>query len=147
MSKNIQWEARKFADKALKKAVQDEIAKLALVVLGNNQLKIEYSEEGFDPYTYCKHTAKKYCPIGSSKMRYRGKFREYYVYGATRTDVYLEVLKRLANDSSTYYPIVAPRLDDEYIEKKKYDELVEFKRATERTVDSITLDNILSNKI
>lgn len=125
MSEDLQWRARTFADKAIKAEVQKEIVKLALVVLGNHKLKIEHSEEGFDRYPYCKHSTKKFCPVGSKTMRYRGRWREYVVYGHTRTDVYLEVLKLLANDNSVYYPIVAPRTDDEWISKEEVGEIKE----------------------
>lgn len=124
MSEDMQWNARTFSDKVLKKAVQDEIFKLALVVLGNHQLKVDYSKEGFDRYPFCKHTTKQWCPVGNRTMHYRGRWREYVVYGRTRTDVYLEVLRLLANDDSTYYPIVSWRRDNEWVEREEHDKLL-----------------------
>lgn len=123
MSEDLQWRARIFSDKTLKAEVQKEITKLALVVLGNHKLKIEHSKEGFDPYVYCKHSTKQFCPVGSRTKHYRGSWREWVVYGQTRTDVYLEVLRLLANDNSVYYPIVAPRTDDEWIDREEYNKL------------------------
>jgi len=101
------WKARCFADKTIKKAVQDEIKTLALVVLGNNELKIEHDPDGYDSYPSCKSWEKSYCPARKDKKKYCGKFREYVVFGETKTDVYLEVLRCLANDQSLYIPIVA----------------------------------------
>lgn len=123
MSEDLQWRARTFADKVLKSEVQKEIIKLALVVLGNHKLTIEHNKDGFDAYTYCKHETKKFCPVGNKTMCYRGKWREYVVHGHTRTDIYLEVLKLLANDNSVYYPIVSARTDDEWIPKEKFGEV------------------------
>ncbi|MEK4030838.1 hypothetical protein MKZ02_20170 [Pseudobacillus sp. FSL P4-0506] len=135
MSEDLQWRARIFADKALKAEVQKEITKLALVVLGNHKLKIEHNKEGFDSYVYCKHNTKQFCPVGSRTKHYRGRFRGYVVYGHTKMDVYLEVLKLLANDNSVYFPIVAPRTDDEWVEREEYDKLKEenqkYKKALE----------------
>lgn len=119
MSEDFFWEARTFSDKVLKKAVQDEIYKLTLVLLGNHQLKIEHNPEGFDQYVYCKHTTKQWCPVGNTKKTYRGRWREYVVYGRTRTDVYLEVLKMLANDNSVYYPVVSYRRDNEWVSREE----------------------------
>lgn len=125
MSENIHWRARVFADKTLKAEVQKEIEKLVLVVLGNHQLKIEHSKEGFDKYPYCKHNTKKYCPVGSKKMHYRGSWDCWVVYGNTKTDVFLEVLKLLANDNSVYFPIVSHRRNDEWVERSKVEKLKE----------------------
>ncbi|MED0673840.1 hypothetical protein P4S95_27225 [Aneurinibacillus aneurinilyticus] len=119
MKEDTIWNARIFADKVLKREVQTEIEKLALVVLGNKQLKIRYRKEGFDRYAYCKHTTKQFCPIGDKKMYYQGSWEEWVVYGQTKTDVYLEVLRCLANDSSIYYPIVSYRRNDEWVEREK----------------------------
>ena len=55
MSNDQNYNARVFADKVLKKAMQGEIEKLALVALGNHKLTITKAEEGIDPYPYCKH--------------------------------------------------------------------------------------------
>lgn len=110
---NLFWEARTFTDKLLKAGVQREIVKLAYALLGNNKLHIEHSKEGFDPYPYCKHSTKTYCPVGNKKRYYKGKWREYVVYGHTKLDIYLEVIKCLANDNSVYYPIVSYRREDE----------------------------------
>lgn len=109
-SKDIEWRARIFADNTLKIEVQKEIEKLALVLLGNYKLKISYSKEGFE--TKNQRT-----------MHYRGTWRERGVFGRTKTDVYLEVLRMLANDSSTYYPVVSYRRDDEWIEAEEYKKL------------------------
>jgi len=103
--KHDDWAARMFADKAIKAAVQKEIETLALVVLGNNELVIDFSEEGFDPYPSCRNWEKKYCR--EKKRKYRGKFRIYAVFGNTKTDIYLEVLKCLANNESFYIPITS----------------------------------------
>lgn len=119
LSKDLNWKARTFTDTVIKKAVQDEIYKLMLVVLGNERLRIEESKEGFDQYSYCKHSTKQWCPVGNRKKHYMGRFRGYVVYGHTRLDVYLEVLKLLANDNSAYYPIVSFRKDDEWVEREK----------------------------
>ncbi|MEF7558455.1 hypothetical protein [Bacillus thuringiensis] len=107
------WAVRTFLDGTVKESVQFEIKKLALAVLGNHQLKIEESKDpnGFDRYSYCKHTTKQFCPVGNQTWKYRGRFKEYVVHGNTRLDIYLEVLRMLANDSSTYYPIVSFRPD------------------------------------
>jgi hypothetical protein len=107
MSENIEYRARVFADKALKAEVQKDIEKLALVVLGNNKMKISYNKEGF------KERENEY-----RTMRYKGSWREWVVFGETKTDVYLEVLRLLANDSSTYFPIVSYRKDDEWTSLK-----------------------------
>jgi hypothetical protein len=125
MSEDIQWRARVFSDKILKAEVQKEIYKLALVLLGNHQLKVEHKKEGFDRYPYCKHTTKQWCPVGSRTMHYMGRWREYVVFGHTRTDVYLEVLKLLANDNSTYFPVVSYRKDNDWVERKDFEELQE----------------------
>lgn len=125
MSEDLFWRARTFADKTLKDEVQKEIIKLAYVMLGNHQLKIEENKEGFDRYPYCKHDTKKWCPVGSKTMRYRGRWCEYVVYGHTKTDIYLEVLKLLANDNSVYYPVVSYRRENEWIEREEYEALQE----------------------
>lgn len=119
MRNDTKWGARTFADKVIKKAVQEDIEKLALVVLGNHQLKVEFNDDGFDPYPYCNHGTKQYCPIGHKKMKYRGRWLGYVVHGHTRTDIYLEVLRCLANDNSLYFPIVSHRRDDEWVEREK----------------------------
>lgn len=106
MSESL-WDARMFADKTIKCAVQKEIKMLALVVLGNNKLTIDYKEDGFDSYPSCKNWEKSYCPVEGKKKRYAGRFCEYVVFGTTHTDVYLEVLRLLANDMSLYVPIVS----------------------------------------
>ncbi len=151
MSEDLQWEARKFADKVLKKSVQDEIAKLALVLLGNHKLSVDYNKEGFDRYPYCKHDTKKYCPVGSKTMHYRGSWREYMVYGKTRTDVYLEVLKCLANEGSLYYPVVAFRGDDHWIEKEKYEQLKnenkKYEQAIKESLEKCKWNNVESAEI
>jgi hypothetical protein len=105
---NITWSARTTMDKIIKDRVQKEIYKCVLMVLGNNKLTIDESKDGFDQYPGCRHSTKQFCPVGSREKHYRGKFREYVVYGHTRLDVYLEVLRLLGNDSSVYYPIFAP---------------------------------------
>ncbi len=112
---NAEWAARIFLDKTVKENVQFEVNKLALAVLGNHQLRIEESKdpEGYDRYSYCKHTTKQFCPVGNKKWKYRGHFKEYVVHGNTRLDIYLEVLRMLGNDNSTYYPIVSFRPDSE----------------------------------
>lgn len=119
MSEDLKWRARTFCDGVIKKSVQDEIYKLMLAVLGNHQLKIEESKEGFDQYSYCKHSTKQYCPVGNRKKHYMGRFCEWVVYGHTRLDVYLEVLRLLANDNSVYYPIISFRRDEEWVEREK----------------------------
>ena len=111
-SDDIEWRARIFADNTLKIEVQEEIQKLALVLLGNHKLRIGYSKEGFETRNY-------------KTMRYSGSWREWRVLGETKTNVYLEVLKMLANDSSTYYPVVSYRTDDEWVEPKKHKKLNE----------------------
>lgn len=116
MSENQEWNARLFADKVIKKAVQDEIEKLALVVLGNHKLKITYRKEGFDNVRPSE-TGRPYI--------YRGSWREWIVLGHTKTDIYLEVLKMLANDSSTYYPIVSYRYNNDRVEREEYEVLQE----------------------
>jgi hypothetical protein len=105
---NIKWAARTTMDTIIKDRVQKEVYKCVLMVLGNNELTIDESKEGFDPYPYCQHSTKQFCPVGNRKKHYRGRFREYVVYGNTRFDVYLEVLRLLGNDSSVYYPIYSP---------------------------------------
>lgn len=135
MSEDLFWRARTFSDKVLKAEVQKEIVKLAYVLLGNHQLKIEESKEGFDRYPYCKHDTKRWCPVGNKTMRYRGRWREYIVYGQTRTDVYLEVLKLLANDNSVYYPVVSYRRDNEWVEKEAYDEVVEKNKKYRKVIE------------
>lgn len=125
MSEDLFWRARTFSDKVLKAEVQKEIIKLAYVLLGNQQLKIEENKEGFDRYPYCKHDTKKWCPVGNRTMKYRGRWREYVVYGHTRVDVYLEVLKLLANDNSVYYPVVSYRRDNEWVDREEYEALQE----------------------
>jgi hypothetical protein len=107
-TKNIAWAARTTMDTIIKDRIQKEIYKCALMVLGNNKLEIDESKDGFDQYVYCQHSTKQFCPVGARKKHYRGRFREYVVYGHTRFDVYLEVLRLLGNDSSVYYPIYAP---------------------------------------
>ncbi|WP_258831463.1 hypothetical protein [Peribacillus frigoritolerans] len=134
MSEDIQWRARVFADKTLKVEVQKEIVKLALVLLGNHQLKTEYSKEGFDRYSYCKHNTKQFCPVGSKTMHYKGKWREYVVYGHTRTDVYLEVLRLLANDNSTYFPVVSYRTDNEWIDREEYKKIKDENKSMKQYV-------------
>ncbi|MCI1696482.1 hypothetical protein [Aneurinibacillus aneurinilyticus] len=119
MSEDTQWRARVFADKVLKKEVQKEIESLALVVLGNHELKITHKKEGFDQYPHCRNWEKKYCPVGGRKKTYMGKWGSYIVYGETRTDIFLEVLRCLANDSSLYFPIVSCRPDNEWVEREK----------------------------
>jgi hypothetical protein len=109
-SEDIEWRARVFSDKVLKAEVQNEIKKLALVLLGNHKLKISYSKEGFETRNH-------------RTMHYMGRWREWVVLGRTKTDVYLEVLKMLANDSSTYYPVVSYRLDDQWVESEGYKNL------------------------
>lgn len=116
MSENQEWNARLFADKVIKKAVQDEIEKLALVVLGNHKLKISYRKEGFDNVRPSK-TGRPYT--------YSGSWREWFVLGHTKTDIYLEVLRMLANDSSTYYPIVSYRYDKDWVDREEYEVLQE----------------------
>jgi hypothetical protein len=115
MREDANWEARKFLDKTIKDQVQHEIHKLALAVLGNHKLTITKAKDdkGFDKYTYCQHSTKTYCPVGNRNWRYMGRFREYVVYGTTKTDIYLEVLKLLANDSSVYYPITSFNYNNE----------------------------------
>jgi len=116
-SKDVEWRARIFSDNVLKVEVQNEIKKLALVLLGNNKLKISYSKEGYETRNY-------------KTMHYMGRWREWVVFGRTRTDVYLEVLKMLANEDSTYYPVVSYRLDDDWIETEKYKDMnEEFEKA------------------
>lgn len=119
MSEDIKWKARTFTDKVIKKAVQEEIEKLALVVLGNHKLLIKHNKEGFDKYPSCKHWEKQYCPVGNKKLTYMGRWREYVVFGTSKTDIYLEVLRLLANDNSVYFPIVSFRRDDEWVEREK----------------------------
>lgn len=119
MSEDLKWKARTFTDGVIKKAVQAEIEKLALVVLGNKQLKILHSKDGFDRYPYCNHSTKQFCPVGQRKMEWQGRWEEWVVFGHTKTDVYLEVLRLLANDNSVYYPIVSFRRDDEWVEREK----------------------------
>lgn len=143
-SENFFWEARTFSDKVLKKAVQDEIYKLALVLLGNHQLKIEHNKEGFDRYSYCKHSTKQWCPTGN-KAYYCGRWREYIVYGRTRTDVYLEVLKMLANDNSVYYPVVSYRRDNEWISKEEVGEVQEERNRYYKGLNEV--DTILKDTI
>ena len=138
MSEDHQWNARVFSEKVLKKAVQGEICKLALVVLGNHKLSIEYSKEGFDNYPYCKHSTKQFCPVGSKRMHYKGSWRQYVVFGHTRTDVYLEVLRCLANDNSVYTPIVSYRRNDEWIEVEEYKKLSdEFEKMKEKIITGL----------
>lgn len=108
--KHDTWNARTFTDKVIKSAVQKEIETLALVVLGNNELKIDYCKDGFESNIYCDSTYKSFCPSGKSK-KYRGSWRNYVVMGQTKTDVYLEVLRCLANDSSLYIPITDYRYE------------------------------------
>lgn len=123
MSDNTKYKAQVFCDGVIKKAVQEEIEKLAMAVLGNHKLKIDFCEEGFDQYPYCKHETKSFCPIGSRIKKYKGNWREYVVFGHTKTDVYLEVLRMLANKNSTYYPIVSFRYDDDWFERDKVTQL------------------------
>lgn len=144
MSENLFWEARTFSDKVLKAEVQNEIVKLAYVLLGNHQLKIEEDKEGFDPYTFCKHDTKKWCPVGNKKKYYRGRWREYVVYGSTRIDVYLEVLKMLANDSSVYYPVVDYRRDNEWIEREEHDETLREASAKLNEIKALVEDEKLT---
>lgn len=125
MSEDLFWRARAFSDKVLKAEVQKEIIKLAYVLLGNHELTIEYNREGYDTYPSCKHHLKQWCPVNNKKKYYRGKWREYVVYGNTKLDIYLEVLKLLANDNSVYYPIVSYRRDSEWVEHEKYKALQE----------------------
>lgn len=56
-------------------------------------------------------------------MHYRGSWDSWVVYGVTKTDVFLEVLKLLANEDSVYYPIVSPRRNDEWVERSKVEKL------------------------
>lgn len=99
-SDDIEWRARIFSDNTLKIEIQKEIQKLALVLLGNNKLKIRCNKEGFE--TRDQRT-----------MYYEGFWCEWRVLGKTRTDVYLEVIRMLGNDDSTYYPVVSFKYDDE----------------------------------
>jgi hypothetical protein len=99
------WKARMFANNVIKEAVQKEIEMLALVVLGNNELKIDYNENGFESNVYCNSNYKQFCPSGKRK-KYMGSWKNCIVFGNTKTDVYLEVLRCLANDGSLYIPIV-----------------------------------------
>lgn len=122
---NLEWQTRIFLDKTIKKAVQFEIEKLALAVLGNKKLKISHKKEGFDRYSYCKHETKQYCPVGNKTWQWMGSWEEWVVFGHTKTDVYLEVLKMLANDNSTYYPIVAFRQNDHWVEREKVEKYKE----------------------
>lgn len=144
-SEDLFWRARVFSDKVLKTEVQKEIVKLAYVLLGNHQLKIEYSKEGFDRYPYCKHTTKQWCPVGNKTMHYRGRWREYVVDGHTRTDVYLEVLKVLANDNSIYYPVVSYRRDDEWISKEEVGDIQENIKRYHKGLNEV--DSILKEAI
>jgi hypothetical protein len=124
-SEDIEWRARIFADNTLKIEVQKGIQKLALVLLGNHKLKIEYSKDGFET----KH---------QRTMHYRGSWREWMVFGRTKTDVYLEVLRMLANDDSTYYPIVSYRQDHEWIEVEEYKKLNEkFEQMKEKVMTGL----------
>ncbi|MFE4523970.1 hypothetical protein ACFRCQ_17990 [Cytobacillus firmus] len=114
MNENQEWNARLFADKVIKKAVQEEIEKLALVVLGNYKLKITHRKEGFD-HVRQSSTGRPYT--------YSGAWREWFVLGHSKTDVYLEVLRMLANDSSTYYPIVSYRYDKHWVDREEFEKL------------------------
>jgi hypothetical protein len=131
MRENQEWNARLFADKVIKKAVQEEIEKLVLVVLGNHKLKIDYRKEGFDHVRPSK-TGRPYT--------YSGSWREWFVLGHSKTDVYLEVLKMLANDSSTYHPIVSYRYDKDWVDREEYEALQEenqkYKKALEEFLNS-----------
>lgn len=124
-SEDIKYRARVFLDKTIKAEVQKEIEKLAYAVLGNKTLKVEHRKEGFDKYPYCKHDTKNYCPVGNKNYQYMGKWDQWIVYGQTRTDVYLEVLRMLANDSSTYFPIVSFRPDSEWVDRDKVEKYKE----------------------
>jgi hypothetical protein len=132
MSKDadIQWRARIFADNTLKAEVQKEIEKLALVLLGNYKLKTSYNKDGYD---YIK--PNKYRPY-----TFMGSWREWCVFGHSKTDLYLEVLKMLANDNSTYYPVVSYRQDNEWIEREKLEEIQEenqkYKKALEEFLNN-----------
>lgn len=130
-SENIEYRARVFADNTLKIEVQKEVQKLALVLLGNHKLKIDHNKEGYDHIR----------PNQFRPYTYKGSWREWMVFGHSRTDIYLEVLKMLANDDSTYYPIVSFRQDDKWIEREDYEKLQEENQKYKRA-----LEDFLNNK-
>lgn len=132
----LDWDARILVDSVLKEKVEEEVIKLALVLLGNHKLRLEHSKEGFDQYTYCKHHLKKYCPVGNKTKHWRGHFREYVVHGHSRLDCYLEVIKMLGNQSSIYYPIASFRRDDEVVTRDEYDDLKrDYERLNQKLFD------------
>lgn len=141
MSESQEWNARLFADKVVKKAVQDEIEKLALVVLGNHKLKINYRKEGFD-HVRQSNTGRPYT--------YSGSWREWFVLGHSKTDIYLEVLKMLANDSSAYYPIVSYRYDKDWVDREEYEKIQEENKQIkvayeDRVIDIESLEKALND--
>ena len=100
---DTQWKARIYVDKAVKGKVFEDIKTIAYALMDGGTLSIERGD--FDPYTYCKHETKKYCPL-SHKRKYRGYLRPggYVFHGNTELEIYLEVIRALAGDQ-VYFPL------------------------------------------
>ena len=108
MSKNQEYNARVFSDKVLKEAVRNEIEKMALVLLGNKELKFQYFRGGIDSRQ------------GKDKtIYYIASWDQWFVEGKNKTEIYLEVIRLLSEESSIYFPIVSYRKDSRWISKEE----------------------------
>jgi hypothetical protein len=110
----INYKARIFRDKALIPQVEEELAVLVQVILGNKRtLKIEHFKDItyangesklFDPYPSCKHWEKEFCR--SKPTKYRGKIPElgYIFFGDSRVDIYCDVIKCFIGEPRAIVP-------------------------------------------
>ena len=103
---DISYSARMYKSEAVRESVEDDIKKLAYVVLDYRDLNITkcQQEEGYDPYPYCD---QDYCPYKDEYI-YRGYIKPggYTVYGNTKTEIYWKIVKMFAIQPQMNIPML-----------------------------------------
>ena len=73
---------------------------MVAAIIGDYNLEIKQSKDGFDPYPSCKHWEKKYCRC--SKKHYQGYLngRGYVWFGDSKIDIYCQVIATIAGNKA-----------------------------------------------
>lgn len=103
LSPNDDYEARVFINATLKKEIESKIELLFNALMRGKEWNWEKGE--FDPYQYCQHSEKQFCPTKQVK-HFQLHIIEWYCWGDSLIDCKLQVINWFLHDRP-YYPFIS----------------------------------------
>lgn len=96
------YKARIYHDKAVTQQIEDDLQVMVAALIGDYNLEITQSKDGFDPYPSCKHWEKKY--YRCSKKHYQGYLhgKGYAWFGDSKIDIYCQVIATIAGNKAWF---------------------------------------------